>query len=323
MPSSFMTADLICPELIYTHESDLDGLLSGLLLKRLAAKLFGREVRIEALHNHQWKLRTFNEKSAWVSDFAFEKRLDRSGWLVVDHHQCEGTPAWCRLIHDPEKSSGLLAYELCQKEGLGSAALDRLVHLNNVSDLFHDTDPDFALACDYANLVKTYGFWNLYQLIEGNIERLVDHPLLEVMKVKRVVEDPIGFEWSRVRTEEIVPGVGFVQTVIGNSNLIIHRMLEEKVTPFPVLITLFRRGNGTILVSLRSNGGEALPVAVKLHGGGHPNAAGASLPRSVSSIPEAVRWLRQALSSSSANLSAGLNAGALDLEQAFNRNRGR
>ena len=35
------------PEVIITHESDLDGFLSGLLLQRLAKHLFGAEVRLE------------------------------------------------------------------------------------------------------------------------------------------------------------------------------------------------------------------------------------------------------------------------------------
>ena len=68
------------------------------------------------------------------------------------------------------KSAGLLCYELCRQQGLGSPALDRLVHLNNVADLFLEDDPDFELACDYANLVKIYQFWNLHALIGGEIE---------------------------------------------------------------------------------------------------------------------------------------------------------
>ncbi len=36
--------ELSKPEVIITHESDLDGLLAGVLLQRLAAKLFGADV---------------------------------------------------------------------------------------------------------------------------------------------------------------------------------------------------------------------------------------------------------------------------------------
>lgn len=169
------------------------------------------------------------------------------------------------------------------------------MHLNNVADLFLVEDPDFVLATDYANLVKTYGFWNLHHLIEGEVERLVDHPLLEVMKVKRQVEDPLGFEWSRHNITELSPGVGLVNTVVGNINLVVYRLLEEQATPYPVLVTLFRRGNGIIVVSLRSRNGEALKLAEKLHGGGHANACGATLPRSVQHIPDAIDYLRQLL----------------------------
>src|ERR1041385_602817 len=74
------------PEVICTHESDLDGLLSGLLLQRLAVKLFREEPRLEAYHNHNWRQRGLPEKSAWVCDLTFEPRLDRANWVVIDHH---------------------------------------------------------------------------------------------------------------------------------------------------------------------------------------------------------------------------------------------
>jgi hypothetical protein len=173
--------------------------------------------------------------------------------------------------------------------------LDRLVHFNNVADLFLEDDPDFALANDFANLVKTYGFWNLHALIEGQLERLLDHPLLEVMAVKRRVEDPLGFAWSKANVVAISPTVGFVDTVVGNNNLIVHQLLEKQATPYPVLLTLFRKANNTVVVSLRSRNGEALKIAEKLQGGGHANACGATLPRSVRSIPDAVDYLRQLL----------------------------
>jgi hypothetical protein len=189
----------------------------------------------------------------------------------------------------------LQCYELCSEHGLSSSALDRLVHLNNVSDLFLEDDPDFVLAGDYANLVKIYQFWNLHALVSGEIEKLLDHPLLEVMEVKRRIEDPLGFAWSRKNIAEITPILGFVDTVVGNNNLIVHQLLEQGATHYPVLITLFRRTNGLIIASLRSRNGEALKVAEKLQGGGHANASGATLPRSIRTIPDAVAYLRQTL----------------------------
>src|SRR5271154_6294086 len=189
--------DLTKPEIIFTHESDLDGLLAGLLLQRLAKKLFGAEIPLAAYHYNYWKQRELREKSAWVTDFTFESRMDKPEWLILDHHVTDAAPKYARLVHDVNKSAGLLCYELCKQNGIESSALDRLAHLNNVADLFLEDDPDFVLATDYANLVKIYQFWNLHSLIEGQLEKLLDHPLLEVMAVKRRVENPIGFSWSR------------------------------------------------------------------------------------------------------------------------------
>jgi nanoRNase/pAp phosphatase (c-di-AMP/oligoRNAs hydrolase) len=282
------------PEVILTHESDLDGLFSGVLLQRLAKKLFDADVRLEAYHYNFWKRRELREKAAWVADFTFEPRLDKPEWVVIDHHATDAAPKYAHLIHDVNKSAGLLCYELCQAHGMASPALARLAHLNNVADLFLEDDPDFALAGDYANLVKTYQFWNLHTLIGGEIEKLLDHPLLEVMAAKRRIEDPIGFEWSKTNVAEISPTVGFVDTIVGNNNLIVHQLLEEKAVGYPVVVTLFRRGN-MVFASFRSRNGEALKVAEKFQGGGHANAAGAILPKSIRNVPDGVDYLRQIL----------------------------
>lgn len=283
------------PEVILTHESDLDGFVSGLLLKRLAKTLHDVDVRLEAFHNHNWRQRAHTERAAWVCDMTFDQRLDRSEWVIVDHHTTDAFPKHALLIHDLQKSASLLCYELCRQHGIESPALDRIVHLSNVSDLFLENDPDFLVANDYANLVKTYQFWNLYELIDGELERLLDHPLLEVMAVKRRIENPLGYAWSKANISAISPTVGFVDTIVGNINLIVHQLLERQDTPYPVLATLFRKGNGTIIASFRSRNGEAIKIAEKLQGGGHANACGATLPRSVQQIPDAVSYLRQVL----------------------------
>ena len=107
------------PEVILTHESDLDGLVAGVLLQRLARKLFGTEIPLEAYHYNNWKQREPRERSAWVTDLSFEARLDRPDWVVIDHHATEAPAKKAMLIHDLGKSAGLLCYELCREHGLG------------------------------------------------------------------------------------------------------------------------------------------------------------------------------------------------------------
>ena len=286
---------LVEPQVVLTHESDLDGLVSGLLLQRLARAMFASEVPLEAYHYQGWKARQLSERTAWVSDFTFEARLDRNSWLVVDHHASEAKASMAQFIHDPSKSASRLCYELCQKQGIASAELDRIVELTDIGDLFQESHADFVEACDYANLVKSYGFWNLHSLIGGRIEGLLDHPLLEVMRIKRKVEDPIGFAWAKDHVEALCPEVGLVRPVVGNTNVIVHQLLERSVTPHPVLATLFKKGNGALIVSFRSRTGEALKVATRLDGGGHPNASGTTLPRSVNDHEAAAEYIRQRL----------------------------
>jgi hypothetical protein len=296
---------LLKPDVILTHESDLDGLLSALLLRRLAVHLFGSAVPVQAFHNQGWRQRAMTERVAWVCDFAFEARVDRPGWLVIDHHPQDTAPRQARLIHDPAKSSALLCLELCETAGLASESVRRLVHLSNVADLFLTEDPDFVVAMDYASLVKHYGFWPVHTLIEGEPERLMDHPLLRVMRVKREVEDPLGLAWSRERITRITGEIGLVETLVGNVNLIVHHLLESGASSYPVLMTLYRRGNAGYVASLRSRNGLAQVIAEKLHGGGHPNASGANLPRSVQSLPDAVAYLRQVLEPAPPPVSTG------------------
>ncbi len=295
------------PEVILTHESDLDGLLSGLLLQKLARHLFGTDIPLQAYHYNFWKQRELRERSAWIADFTFEPRLDKPDWVIIDHHVTEAIPKNAQLIHDVNKSAGLLCYELCRQQGIGSPALDRLVHLNNVADLFLEDDPDFVIAGDYANLVKIYQFWNLHELIGGDVEKLLDHPLLSDMAIKRRIENPLGFEWSKANIAEISPTVGFVDTVVGNNNLIVHQLLEQSATKYPALVTLFRRGNA-VFASFRSRNGEALKVAEKFQGGGHANAAGALLPKSVRNVADGVEYLRQVLNPKKETQQSRLNS---------------
>ena len=283
------------PETIYTHESDFDGFVSGVLLQKLAHKLFGETPPLKAYNYNAWTNHVLREKSAWTADLNFEQRLDRQGWVVIDHHQHSITPKNVTLIHDIEKCAGMLCYDLCKEHGIESPALDRLVHLCQVSDLFLEEHEDFDEANDYAALVKTYQFWNLYRLIDGDLEKLLDHPLVEVMRKKREVEDPIGYEWSRNNIEELSPEVGCVQVILGNHNMIVNKLLKDEVSPFPVLATLVRRANGPVNISLRSRNGMALSIAEKLQGGGHPNASGACLPKTIHHVPDAVAFLKKTL----------------------------
>ena len=290
-----MSQALSQPEVIITHDADLDGLTSGLLLVRLAKKIFGKKVPLQAWGYEGLARRPMGEKAAWVCDLNFDKRMDKPGWLIVDHHETPNHPEKAQFIHDTTKSAGTLCYELCKEHGIESPKLDRLVHLNNVADLYHEDDPDFTLATDYAQLVKSYGFWNLKALIEDQLEPLLDHPLLDVIKVKREIETPIGRDWSRKKVEQITPDLGYVPISVGNINAIVHELLQADDIPYKVLMTMFKKAKGPVLASFRSRNGEALPIAKKLQGGGHPNACGATLPSSVRNIWDAVDYLKSTL----------------------------
>ncbi|WP_410960789.1 hypothetical protein, partial [Salmonella sp. SAL4360] len=75
---------------------------------------------------------------------------------------------------------------------------------------------------------------------------------------------------------------------MGNNNQIVHQLLERQATRYPVLVTLFRRASNVVIASFRSRNGEAIKVAEKFQGGGHANASGALLPKSVRSVEDGI-----------------------------------
>ncbi len=297
------------PDVILTHESDLDGFVSGHLLQRLARTLYQTDVRLEAWNTQAWRQRPLKEKSAWVCDLAFDARLDRPDWVIIDHHPVDDQPSQARYIKDTSRSAALLCYDLCRESGISSPELDRLVELTDIGDLFKEDHPDFDLSQEYSALLKSYPFWSLSKLIEGRLESLLDHPLLEVVRTRKRIEDPMGLAWSRTRIISVTSDLAWVDIAVGNANLIVHQLLCSPECRHPILATLIKKAATGVVVSLRSRNGEALGIAQKLQGGGHPNAAGATLPRSVQTIPDAVEYLRKILDPQP--------AGLMSLESAF------
>jgi oligoribonuclease NrnB/cAMP/cGMP phosphodiesterase (DHH superfamily) len=287
-------SDLPQPQVVITHESDLDGFVSGHLLQRLANHLFDQQTLLQAWNYTNFERRPLRENCAWVCDLNFSKRMDRDDWLIVDHHQTDVDPQRARLILDHSKSASLLCYELCKEHGLGNEKLDRLVHFTNVGDLFLTDDPHFTEAIDYGSLIKQYMFWNIAKLIEGDLESLIDHPLIEVIATRRRIENPIGYEYAKAHITPLSDTVAMIESPIGDTNAVVHQMLTEETTPHPVILTAVTR-NRSVSVSVRSRNGEALPVAKLLQGGGHPNACGATLPQTVQRIPDAVEYLKKTL----------------------------
>ena len=287
-------SDLPQPQVVITHESDLDGFVSGHLLQRLANHLFDQQTLLQAWNYSNFDRRPLRENCAWVCDLNFSKRMDRDNWLIVDHHQTDVEPQRARLILDHSKSASLLCYELCKEHGLGNEKLDRLVHFTNVGDLFLTDDPHFTESIDYGSLIKQYMFWNIAKLIEGDLESLVDHPLIEVIATRRRIENPIGYEYAKAHITPLSDTVAMIESPIGDTNAVVHQMLTEGITTQPVILTMVTR-NRSVSVSLRSRNGEALAVAKLLQGGGHPNACGATLPQTVQRIPDAVEYLKKTL----------------------------
>jgi oligoribonuclease NrnB/cAMP/cGMP phosphodiesterase (DHH superfamily) len=287
-------SDLPQPQVVITHESDLDGFVSGHLLQRLANHLFDQQTLLQAWNYSNFDRRPLRENCAWVCDLNFSKRMDRDNWLIVDHHQTDVDPQRARLILDHSKSASLLCYELCKEHGLGNEKLDRLVHFTNVGDLYLTDDPHFTESIDYGSLIKQYMFWNIAKLIEGDLESLVDHPLIEVIATRRRIENPIGYEYAKAHITPLSDTVAMIESPIGDTNAVVHQMLTEEIISQPVILTAVTR-NRSVSVSLRSRNGEALAVAKLLQGGGHPNACGATLPQTVQRIPDAVDYLKKTL----------------------------
>ena len=132
------------PDVIFTHESDLDGLVCGCAAATAGRKMFEHRrppggLPLSISGSSATCARNPPGSPTSPSNRAWTGRTGRS-LTITPPIPPPRTPLF---IHDITKSAGLLCYELCQQHGLGSPALDRLVHLNNVADLFLEDDPDF------------------------------------------------------------------------------------------------------------------------------------------------------------------------------------
>ncbi|MEO0278821.1 MAG: DHH family phosphoesterase [candidate division WOR-3 bacterium] len=280
------------PDIIFTHETDLDGFVSGILLQELAQKIFGQKIEIVPHTIQSWRQYKPNEKIAWVSDLSPHQKNDILGWIFIDHHPIKYQPKNAILLQNSECCSAAIIYEICNRYGIKSAVYDKLVRLSNIVDLFLSEEPEFEEALDYSLLIKTYHFKNIYRLIDGRLEALIDHPLLTVMQQRRLIEDPIGLNWSKDHIQPITDKIAYTEIIVGNPNVIMHKLLEDPTLPFEVLVTIWTHSPGGLIASFRSKKGEAIKLAELLQGGGHPNAAAATLPASVRNIEEAIEYLK-------------------------------
>ena len=203
--------------------------------------------------------------------------MDKPNWAMIDRHATETPAKSAHLIHDLNKSAGLLCYELCKEQGMGSPELDRLVHLTTWRTCFWRTTRFHA---GQRLRQPRQGVPVLERALAdpGRIEALLDHPLLEVMAVKRRIENPLGFAWSRENVSQISPTVGCVDTIIGNNNLIVHQLLKQKASPYPVLLTLFRRPRAWSRETAQPQW-RSVKVAEKLQGGATQMPAPPLCPR--------------------------------------------
>ena len=214
-------------------------------------------VPLEAYNYQNWKLREPRGAiTAWVCDLSFEPRLDTrragSSWTTMPpSSRAERPPVSCCTTL--RRSGRVESAMICA----ASKRTDRPSltgwSTSTTSPICTSTQTtNFRWPWITPNLVKTYHFWYLLALVEGKFEALFDHPLLEVMAVKRRVEDPLGYEWCAKNVVRLSPLAGYVPTIIGNNNIIAHQLLERKATPFGVMVTLFKKANNTVVASLRS-----------------------------------------------------------------------
>jgi len=108
-----------------------------------------------------------------------------------------------------------------------------LLHWNNVSDFVLSKRPGVCHRDDYANLVKVYTFWNLHAADTGRSRTARWPPLLEVMAVKRRIEDPLASKWKPQEHCQLSPCRASWDTIVGNTNLIVHQLLECGATKYP------------------------------------------------------------------------------------------
>jgi SPP1 gp7 family putative phage head morphogenesis protein len=268
------------PVAIYCHVDDMDGLLGGVSMQRLAWVIFGKVVPVIPMTYGNSKL--INPKDpCWTIDLDLHNHAiaDNPDCFIVDHHIWEDVPAgsyWidgtetmsaagmaCRLFNEAiESGCGVMT------NVRGMMISKNLYETVEVGDCWKDADPRFELSRDIQYFMTTIGFDAMWVRFANNIENILIAPELPYMHEKRVKDEMeqvanarqhlIPVSWGSIVDS---PAGSFVATIIA------------KETNKPVAY-IKASGVGSC-VCFKSSNGEAIKLSKSLGGGGHANSAGA------------------------------------------------
>ena len=108
------------PSLIYTHEADLDGFMSGLILNMVSKVLFKKGSSIRYINYDTMDKIEFRPNDAiWISDLNFpvlNLKPQKNRIFIIDHHKWEQNPIdeQVTYLHDTTKSATLQCFELLE-----------------------------------------------------------------------------------------------------------------------------------------------------------------------------------------------------------------
>ena len=299
------------PSLIYTHEADLDGFMSGLILNMVSKVLFKKGSSIRYINYDTMDKIEFRPNDAiWISDLNFpvlNLKPQKNRIFIIDHHKWEQDPTdeQVTYLHNTTKSATLQCFEVLEyvvNELENSTekrkykniveSIRELVRLTNIGDVFIQSNKE--------DLLKARSYSRFFiENIKPNLE--TPHLVLgckpkEVLysiynnsaylnynkTFRKNLEQDLSLyrEQLKDKSNEIKPGIFNVIYEKGDYSLIFNILLEENPNIKAILTAIKNPNTGKWSLSVRSRDGKsAYYIANKYFGGGgHPNAAGAGFP---------------------------------------------
>lgn len=297
-----------CPTRIYSHDSDLDGFVSGNILYNISKILFGESPKILYKNYHNLdEIHTDKGEVIWVSDLNYNKSMDNrlnDLMFIVDHHRWEPDPIDCTpenpfcdkiyYIHDTTKSASLLCFELLETivNNLNNNPnkekylkyienIRDLVKWTNIGDIFkYNSTDELIEARSYARYFNDFIKPDL--LNAHDILNCKEKDILPVFynsykksnyyeNYKNQLTQSLMYYEKELnkKRNEIYPGIFNLVYDKGDYSMIFNILLEKHQNIKAILTAIRNPNTGDWSLSVRSKDGKtAFYIAKKYFSGG-------------------------------------------------------
>jgi oligoribonuclease NrnB/cAMP/cGMP phosphodiesterase (DHH superfamily) len=278
---------------IFTHSEDCDGLFSAFFASRYIQEVHNRDYEVVPLNYSQTDQIPANG-FYFITDLNLKPghpALKNEECVIWDHHVWQEAPASNCAIIDSTRCAAQIAIDECVRGArltLGQAYYNMREALG-AADLFQTENPWFKVGRSLNQIISLIGFNALWDVAKDeagvviNSDKTLDSSLskyIPIIEAQQLVAE-------RVAKVTLVDNPGFRGCELGftlcvncggDRSQIGADLVKKHGKPSIQLLVIAEGGIVRHQLAIRSTNGEAREIALKLGGGGHPNAAGVNFP---------------------------------------------